>query len=125
MNERPSTGATAIAPHAARASGRPTGDVIYRACIMACALVVPALLLALAIVIVRAAWPAISTVGSSLVFSTDWDVAHRKFGALSALAGTLLSSLLALAIATPLALGAAILSAELAPAWLRAPVAFL
>jgi phosphate transport system permease protein len=39
--------------------------------------------------------------------------------------GTLLSSLLALLIAVPLGIGAAIYLAELAPAWIRPPIAFL
>jgi phosphate transport system permease protein len=39
--------------------------------------------------------------------------------------GTLVSSILALIIATPLAIGVAIFLSEFAPAWLRQPVAFL
>jgi phosphate transport system permease protein len=48
-----------------------------------------------------------------------------EFGALPFIYGTLLSSLLALLIAVPLSLGAAIFLAELAPSWIRPPIAFL
>jgi phosphate transport system permease protein len=106
-------------------SGRPITDVIFRACITTCAMLIPALLLALVIVTLRAAWPAITHVGMELVTGRVWDVAHNRYGALPALVGTALSSVLALVIATPLALAAAILSAELAPRWLQSPVAFL
>ncbi|MEP6780260.1 MAG: phosphate ABC transporter permease subunit PstC [Gemmatimonadaceae bacterium] len=104
---------------------RPISDTLYRTCITACASVIPALLILLAIVIVVAAWPAIITARSEIVFGSNWDVAHNHFGALPALIGTLASSFIALLIATPLALGCAILCAELAPRWLRAPVSYL
>lgn len=107
------------------AHSRMWGDRLYRAYVTGCALVIPALLVALTVVIVRGAWDAIAHSGSELVFGRVWDVAHERFGAFPALVGTLVSSIIALAIATPLALGTAILSAELAPAWLRTPVAFV
>ena len=55
----------------------------------------------------------------------DWDPVAESFGALPFIYGTLVSSLLALLIAVPLALGAAIFLAELAPFWIRPPIAFL
>ena len=103
----------------------PLGDWAYRAFTTACALSIPLLLVVLGIVIVRAAWPAIVTHGGDLVAGRTWDVAHERFGALPAVVGTLLSSALALLVATPLAIGAAIFTSELAPQRLRAPVAFL
>lgn len=112
---------------AAATSGarRPFGDVVYHAYITACALVIPALLLVLGIVIALAAWPALRTAGSELVFGSTWDVAHNRFGAFPAIVGTLLSSIIALTLATPLAIAAAILTAELSPRWLRTPLAFV
>lgn len=98
---------------------------MYRSCIAACAMVIPALLVLLAGVIAWAAWPAVRNSGTQLLFGTVWDVAHNRFGALPSIIGTLLSSLLALAIATPLAVAAAILTAELAPRWMRTPLSFL
>jgi len=103
----------------------PFGDRVYRVVIAACALFIPLLLVLLAVVVVRAAWPAVQAHGGDLLFGRTWDVAHGRFGALPAVAGTLLSSLLALFIATPLALGVAIFVVELAPMRLRALVSFL
>jgi phosphate transport system permease protein len=111
--------------HPAAASRRPWGDRVYGAVITACALTVPTLLLLVALVIARSAWPAISALGPELLTGTVWDVPHGRFGALPALLGTLVSSLLALLLATPLALAVAVFTTEMAPPALRRPVAFL
>jgi phosphate transport system permease protein len=54
-----------------------------------------------------------------------WDPVSGEFGALPFIWGTLYSSLLALLISTPIALGIAIFLSELAPRVLRTPLAFL
>ncbi|MEA2765235.1 MAG: phosphate transport system permease protein [Gemmatimonadaceae bacterium] len=101
------------------------GDRIYEIVTTACALVVPALVIAIAIAIFAAAWPAFSKLGLSLVTSSDWDVGAGKFGAAPAIFGTLVSSTVALVIATPLAVGVAIFLSEFSPTWLRQPIGFL
>src|SRR5437773_10586012 len=54
-----------------------------------------------------------------------WDPVAGDFGALPFIWGTLYSSLLALLIATPIALGIAIFISELSPAVLRQPLVFI
>ena len=54
-----------------------------------------------------------------------WDPVAGNFGALPFIWGTLYSSLLALLISTPVAIGIAIFLSELAPRGLRTPLAFL
>jgi phosphate transport system permease protein len=54
-----------------------------------------------------------------------WDPVSGDFGALPFIYGTLATSLLALAMAVPLALGVAIFITELCPQPLRAPISFL
>ena len=100
-------------------------DRVYDVVITTCAALIPALLVLLSLVVLRAAWPALTAHGLDLIAGRTWDVAHEQYGALPALAGTLLSSALALAIATPLAIGAAIFTAEIAPPVLRVVVGFL
>jgi phosphate transport system permease protein len=59
-------------------------------------------------------------------WQTDiWDPVAGQFGARPFIWGTLYSSILALIIATPIALGIAIYISELAPARLRRPLVFL
>ena len=101
------------------------GDRIYEIVTTACALVVPALVIAIAIAVFAAAWPAFAKLGLSIVTSSDWDVQAGKFGAAPAIFGTLVSAIVALIIATPLALGVAIFLSEFSPTWLRQPIGFL
>jgi phosphate transport system permease protein len=54
-----------------------------------------------------------------------WDPVSGEFGALPFIWGTLYSSVLALLIATPIALGIAVFISELCPAALRQPLVFL
>jgi phosphate transport system permease protein len=56
---------------------------------------------------------------------TMWDPVNGTFFALPFLYGTLVTSLVALAIAVPLALGVSVFLTEMCPRWLRAPLSFL
>ena len=60
-------------------------------------------------------WPATSSAGS-FSYTSTWDPVSGDFGALPFIYGTLVTSALALIIAVPLGLGAAIFLAELGPA---------
>ncbi|HEY0527579.1 MAG TPA: phosphate ABC transporter permease subunit PstC [Gemmatimonadaceae bacterium] len=104
---------------------RAIGDKVYTLVTTACALIVPALVIAIAIAILEAAWPAFARNGLSLITSSEWDVGAGHFGAAPALFGTLVSSAVALVIAAPLAIGVAVFLSEFAPKWLRTPVGFL
>jgi phosphate transport system permease protein len=63
--------------------------------------------------------------GWTFLWTSTWDPVFLKFGALPFIYGTLASSAIALAIALPLGLGAAIFLAELVPQRLADPLAFL
>ena len=52
-------------------------------------------------------------------FSAAWDPSAKHFGALSFIMGSLLSTLVAVAIGTPLGLSGAIFLAKVAPDWLK------
>jgi phosphate transport system permease protein len=101
------------------------GDRIFQIVITAFAVSIPLLLVIIAVSIGVAAWPALSTAGLSFLTASKWDVAAGEFGAAPAIYGTVVSSALALLIATPLALGVSIFLSEIAPKWLRQPVGFL
>src|SRR3954464_2073207 len=59
-------------------------------------------------------------------WQTDlWDPVAEEFGARPFIWGTLYSSILALLISTPIALGIAIFISELAPQWMKKPLVFL
>jgi len=89
------------------------------------ALVPPVILLALFGLLAFSSWPAIRAFGVSFLTSTTWDPVSQVFGAAPMIAGTVISSVLALVLAVPLALGVSIYLTEFAPGWLRGPVGTL
>jgi phosphate transport system permease protein len=101
------------------------GDSIFSNLTLICGLLVVAVLLGLLIILSIDAFPAINRFGLSFITSSSWDPVKEQFGALPAIYGTLLSSLIGLLIAVPISLGAAIFLVELAPSWLKGPASFL
>ena len=83
------------------------------------------ILVALVFVLARDAMPAITKFGFSFFTSQVWNPVKDIYGALPAIYGTLLSSLIGLVIAVPISLGAAIFLVELAPNWLKGPASFV
>jgi phosphate transport system permease protein len=124
----------AAAPHEAVAGGPPRrlpsiqgsviADTIYRWMLIAFALCVPTLLLLIFAEVGRAGWPALKQFGFSFLTSSTWDPVNGQFGAAPAIVGTILTSTIALVLATPLALGGAIFLSEFSPLWLRQPLSF-
>ncbi|HEY4043473.1 MAG TPA: phosphate ABC transporter permease subunit PstC [Rhodopila sp.] len=66
--------------------------------------------------------PAFRRFGASFLVSTDWDPVRQEFGAAVSVYGTVMTSVLALILAVPLAFGIAFYLTEVAPSWLRRPV---
>ena len=62
--------------------------------------------------------------GWRFFFRSEWDPVNQQFGALPFIYGTVVSSLLALIIAVPLAVGVAVFITEMSPPWLKTPLAF-
>jgi phosphate transport system permease protein len=73
----------------------------------------------------KAAGPCIQQMGWRFLTSSDWDPVQGIFGSTPFVYGTLVSSFIALLIATPLGLGISLFLTELAPMKFRDPVAFL
>src|SRR6266550_3645701 len=105
--------------------GANVGDRLYRGALTVLALTLPLLLVALVSELAINAWPAIRRFGLPFVWTSVWDPVAGVFGAAPMIFGTLASSLLALLIAVPLALGVAIYLTEFSAKWLRQPIAFL
>lgn len=111
---------------ARRLSGRRAGlgDRVFRQATVACAAGVLILLAAIAVVLLSEGRFAILRYGLSFVTSTDWDPVFEKFGTAGFIFGTVVSSIIALILATPIAASAALFIVEYAPGWLRGPVSF-
>jgi phosphate transport system permease protein len=106
-------------------SRRDASDRIYRAILTALALTLPVTLVAIVAGLLWSSWPSLKTFSWRFVTSSTWDPVAEVYGAAPMIVGTLVSSLIALIIAVPLALGVAIFLTEFSPAWLRKPVAGL
>ena len=59
------------------------------------------------------------------IFSTTWDPAHNKFGALAFIYGTGVTSLIAIVLAIPVSIGVAMLLTEVLPARLARPIVYV
>ena len=77
------------------------------------------------VVLTKQSMLSIQKFGLSFWRTEIWDPVSGEFGALPFIWGTLYSSLLALLISTPIALGIAVFISELCPAPLRQPLVFL
>ena len=120
----PVSGSPAAPPSRVSIEGAVVADRVYRAAIFGFALCVPILLLLIFIEVGMAGWPALRQFGFSFLTSSAWDPVAGQFGAAPAIAGTIITSVIALVIATPLALGGAIFLSDFSPAWLRQPLSF-
>jgi phosphate transport system permease protein len=90
------------------------------------ALIVIVILIALGVMLTLSSTQAFSTFGIvDFVTGLTWDPVADIYGALPYVVGTLLSSAIALVIATPIALLTAIYLAELAPSRVALPLTFL
>jgi phosphate transport system permease protein len=108
-----------------RRAGDRFGDVSLRGVTLLAALSAVVLLGAIVWKVLDLAWPSISHYGLGFLISDTWDPVKKHFGALSFIYGTAISSLLALLIATPLAIGIALWLSELAPRGVRGIVGSL
>ncbi len=89
----------------------------------AAAILVFALLLGIAGLMLWGGREAFLKFGPGFVFSSEWDVGRDRYGALIPIFGTLVSSGIAMLIAVPTSFGIAVFLAEVAPRWLRSPIA--
>lgn len=103
---------------------RTRGDLGFRLGTGAFALLVIAIVGGIGVELWRQSHLAIEKFGWGFWAGDTWDPVSGDFGALPFIWGTLYSSLLALAISTPISLGVAIFTSELCPNWLKRPVIF-
>jgi phosphate transport system permease protein len=104
---------------------RRSTDFGFRVGTGAFALVLILIVVAIGAELVRQSLPSIQKFGLGFWRTETWDPVAGDFGALPFIWGTLYSSVLALLIATPIALGIAIFISELCPGWMQGPLVFL
>jgi len=100
-------------------------DLGFRVGTGAFAFVLIVIVCGIGIVLTKQSMLSIQKFGFDFWRTEIWDPVAGEFGALPFIWGTLYSSILALLIATPIALGIAVFISELCPARLRQPLVFL
>jgi phosphate transport system permease protein len=89
------------------------GDPLFRWFTIACAAAVALAMFLLIGVLVKNSWLAIHTLGIKPLTHVDWAPDLNKYGALSSLFGTFVTTVIAMIVAVPLALAIAMLLVEL------------
>jgi phosphate transport system permease protein len=101
------------------------GDLGFRLGTGLFGLLLIAIVVAIGVILASESRLSIQKFGLGFWRTEIWDPVSGEFGALPFIWGTLYSSVLALLIATPIALGIAVFISELCPAVLRQPLVFL
>jgi phosphate transport system permease protein len=104
---------------------RTPGDLLFQASTGSFGLLLVLGVAAIAVVLTLESTLSIRQFGWSFWRTSTWDPVAGEFGAFPFIWGTLYSSILALVISTPIALGIAVFLSEMCPHWLRAPLTFL
>src|ERR1700744_1668944 len=101
-------------------SGRSrSGDGIFALAVRAAGVFVLVVLGTLILSLLIGGLPALHKFGLGFLVSGAWDPVHEVFGAAVPVYGTLVTAVLALLFAVPIAFGIAFYLTELAPIWLR------
>ncbi|MBM3525993.1 MAG: phosphate ABC transporter permease subunit PstC [Alphaproteobacteria bacterium] len=100
-------------------------DRAFAAGVAALALLVPLTLAAITLLVVSDSRLSLERFGLSYFTTTTWDPQRLVFGAASYVYGTLVTTVIAVLLAAPIAIGTAVYLTEFAPRRLRAPVAFV
>jgi len=115
-----STPITSVSPRRQRFA-----DTFFRGTTRFFAAAVLLLLGAVMVALLVGAIPAFKAFGFDFLFSSVWNPVRQVFGGAPAIYGTLVTSLIAMIIGVPLALGVAMFLTELCPPLLRRPIGIL
>src|SRR5437764_5563299 len=108
-----------------RSTGGHAADLGFRLGTGVFAALLVLIVVAIGFELTRQSMLSVEKFGLSFWRTEIWDPVAGQFGALPFIWGTLYSSILALLISTPIALGIAIFISELCPDWLKQPLVFL
>jgi len=104
------------------ASARPPADTAYRAVARASGVLTLTLMALIGLFLVIRSWDALHAIGWSFFTTSAWFPETGVFGVWGALLGTFLIAIIALVLAVPVAICAALFVTEYAPARLRRPL---
>jgi phosphate transport system permease protein len=101
-----------------------SGDFLFHKAAVFAAFLAAVTLFATVIAITYDSWTSIQAFGIwRFLKSSQWNPVTQTFGAFPFIIGTLVSSAIALILAVPLSFGVAVFIVEIAPAWIKRPIA--
>jgi phosphate transport system permease protein len=100
-----------------------TGDRIFRLLTASAAWFVLINLGAAALSMLYGGLPAFEKFGFGFLYRSAWDPVRKDFGAFVPIYGTIVTSIIAMIIAVPVSFGIALFLNEVAPRWIRHPIA--
>jgi phosphate transport system permease protein len=106
------------------ASDGAVSDRLFKVAMTACGLAVLGVLVLIVYELMSGSGLSWHAFGFKFFVTKDWDPVNEQFGARPFIYGTLVSSLLALIIAVPLAVGVAVFTTEMCPKAFRGPLSF-
>jgi phosphate transport system permease protein len=109
----------------ALAHRRPLGDRGFQILALVAGLLVLIILVLIAVTTAQQSTQWFSAEGFKGIFSTDWDPANNRFGAMAFVYGTVISSVIAIIIAVPVSVGVALLLTEVVPARWARPIVYI
>jgi len=115
----------ASSPSIANEPSTRAAESTFRTIVSIAAIGMIALLAGVIIILYLDARPAIERYGFSFLISSDWDPVFESFGAAPYIFGTIVTSILALFLATPFAVGAALFISEYAPKTIGGILSFI
>ncbi|HXF90543.1 MAG TPA: phosphate ABC transporter permease subunit PstC [Candidatus Nitrosotenuis sp.] len=90
-------------------------DQLFRYFLIVGSCLILAIFISMFWVLYQGAAPVLKIFGLKFLYTADWDPVHNKFGALTPLFGTIITSLIAISIAAPLGFAMAFFIREIAP----------
>ncbi len=109
-------------PHASQVKKFKLQDMLFHQVTLVFAFIVLAALAGILISLAIEAMPVFRQFGPAFLWTNVWNVPEDQYGALSAIYGTVVTSIIALIIAVPVSFGIALFLTETCPAWLRRPL---
>ncbi len=95
---------------------------VFRSATLAAAVLVLLILGGVAVALIRGAWPALDHFGFAFVTREIWNPVTDEYGALAAIYGTFVTSLIAMALSVPMGFGIALFLTETCPPLLKRPI---
>ena len=108
--------------HMNRSTSSKLPDFIFHKITFSFALLVLLVLAGIIASLIVSAWPAFEHFGPGFITRIEWGPINDEYGALIAIAGTLVTSFIALLIAFPVSFGIALFLTEICPNWLKRPL---